>query len=76
VLWLDSDIEFLEENWTDKVISAFESYDFIQAFKYGHFLGPNEEILETHYSMMYSYIHKIPIDRKYFKYFYPHPGYA
>lgn len=67
VLWLDSDIEFLLSDWPQKILNAFEKYDFIQCFNYSHFLGPNNEKLETHFSMMYAYINEIPIERKHFK---------
>jgi len=76
VLWLDADIEFLDQDWQIKILEAFEKYDIIQVFEYADFLGPDDNVLETNYSMLYSHVHQIPIDRNHYKTFYPHPGYG
>jgi hypothetical protein len=76
LVWLDADIEFLEKDWSDRIIQSFTKYDIIQVFKYAHFLGPNEEILQTHYSMTYAIAEELPISKAHYSVFYPHPGYG
>jgi hypothetical protein len=76
VLWLDADIEFIEDDWPMRIIEAFEKYHIIQVFKYAHFLGPDNCILETHFSFTYALAHDIPIDKRHYALFYPHPGYG
>jgi hypothetical protein len=76
VLWIDADIEFLENDWPSRVIESFSKYDIIQVFKYAHFLGPDNKVLETHFSFTYSIANDLPISKKHYSMFYPHPGYA
>lgn len=75
-LWIDADIEFLEEDWPQRVIESFKKYEIIQIFKSADFLGPKGEVLETHLSFNYALVNDIPIDRKHYDLFYPHPGYG
>jgi hypothetical protein len=76
VLWLDADIEFLESDWSKKVLEAFQKYEIIQVFKFAHFLGPEGEPIESHFSFTYSIVEELPISKKHYQLFYPHPGYG
>ena len=76
VLWLDADIEFNENDWPERIIKSFENYEIIQVFKHADFLGPDKENLETHFSFTYAIVNDIPIDRRFYNLFYPHPGYG
>lgn len=74
-IWLDSDIEFLEDDWPYKILEAFEKYDIIQPFKHLSFLGPdNEQVLSNNLSFMYCYLNRLPIMLKYFSLYIPHTG--
>jgi hypothetical protein len=53
--WLDSDIEFLNDNWADVIIEDLNEYDIVQVFEYSH------EIIDTKANTIKhnSYIKKI-----------------
>ena len=76
VVWLDADIEFLESDWCQRVVEAFQKYEIIQVFKFAHFLGPEGEPIESHFSFTYSIVEELPISKKHYHLFYPHPGYG
>jgi hypothetical protein len=65
VVWLDADIEFLEDDWVEKIVEAFQKYDFIQTWRYAQFLGPdNTNIHETYTSFMYHYLENLTVPAK------------
>ena len=76
VLWLDADIEFLESDWPSRVIEAFKKYEIIQVYKIAQFLGPQCDIIKLQFSFTYAIVEDLPILRKDFWLFYPHPGYG
>lgn len=76
-VWIDSDLEFLEENWQYVILESFQKYEIIQPFKHIMTLGPdNNQILSHRFSFMYSYVEKLPIDPKYNNIYHSQQGFA
>ena len=53
IAWLDSDIQFVEDDWVEKVIKRFEKYQVVQMFSTIVYLGPNKQALKTDKSFGY-----------------------
>lgn len=44
LLFIDSDVVFLEESWPEKILEALDEYDLIQPFEIGTWLGQTGKI--------------------------------
>lgn len=76
-VWIDSDLEFLEEDWPYVILESFQKHDIIQPFKHIITLGPdNNQILSHRFSFLYSYVEKLPVDPKYNNIFHSQQGFA
>jgi len=87
VAWIDTDIDFVNQNWVSETIHQLQHYSVVQLFEDSIDLGPNNEIMKTAKGFMYCYKNNIPrmIDIKHNCYYYTtkkkngiywHPGYA
>ncbi len=74
--WIDTDLEFGNENWAQDTIEQLQTYDIVQMFSHAIDLGPNGETLQTHVGFAYQYVNgeewkPANYGGKFF-----HPGYA
>ena len=54
LIWIDGDLIYEDLSWLDNIDSVVKGNDFVQLFETINYLGENEEILETHKSIMSS----------------------
>ena len=74
VAWIDGDIEFVDENWAQKVLKSLNgTYDFIQPWSECNFLDISGNILEKQTSFSFNFVNHNKDDPKKPQ---GHPGYA
>ena len=76
IMWVDSDIEFCDPNWTHKVRHTLKDHPVAQIFKSAEYLGPDKEILRIDKSFSFYYNTEQEISRKQSMAHYRHPGYG
>lgn len=79
VIWLDSDIEFMDDHstdpafWAKEAVHALQHYEVVQMFQHAIDLGPNHEVMHHHKGFVKSYLDSEPYSRIYGGW---HPGYG
>lgn len=73
--WIDSDIEFQNNNWVRDTIEQLQIFNVVQLFSHAIDMGPKKETLHVHTGFAYQYINGVEWkEAKYGSFF--HPGYA
>jgi hypothetical protein len=55
LMWMDGDIEFLRPDWAAETIQALQHYRVVQPFSHCVDLGPDHEVIESHFGFAYEY---------------------
>lgn len=59
VAWIDGDIHFARHDWAEETIQMLQHHAVVQPWAMAVDLGPNHEVVKTHYSFAHQYqLHK------------------
>ncbi len=76
IAWLDSDIQFIDNEWVQNTINRFEKYDIVQLFSTIVYLGPHNQAIKTDKSFGYMYRKSGKQYTSTYRYGFWHPGFA
>lgn len=77
IAFVDADVRYERDDWAVETIQQLQHYDVVQMFSHVVDLGPETEIVQTHYGFAYSYLKGktcLETAKNYGKFW--HPGYA